>query len=87
MKENNMTELHRYNTLTWIETIWEALYLIHPQAVTEEQHDDIMSAMAWITEELFVVNNDHWDELIAVCPHCNNPDPHKTVYVEEQDND
>ena len=24
---------------------------------------------------------------IAVCPHCNNPDPHKTVYVEEQDNE
>ena len=52
MVELTMTELHRYNTLTWVETIWEALHLIHPQAVTEEQHDDIMSAMAWITEEL-----------------------------------
>lgn len=39
------------------------------------------------SEELFVVSNDHWDGVIAVCPHCNNPDPHKTVYVEEQDND
>lgn len=47
-----MTELHRYNTLTWIETVWDALTLIHPQAVTPEQNDDIMSAMNWITEEL-----------------------------------
>ena len=45
------------------------------------------------SEELFIVNNDHWDELIAVCPHCNNSDPYKfwgirwTVYVEEQDNE
>jgi len=39
------------------------------------------------SEELFIVNNDHWDELIVVCPHCNNPDPHKTVYVEETNND
>ena len=23
---------------------------------------------------------------IAVCPHCNNADPHKTVYVEEDNN-
>jgi len=21
---------------------------------------------------------------IAVCPHCNNPDPHKTVYIEDE---
>jgi aromatic ring-cleaving dioxygenase len=47
-----MTELHRYDTSSWLETIWDALTLIHPQAVTEEQHDDIMSAMNWITEEL-----------------------------------
>ena len=47
-----MTELHRYDEKTWLETIWEALHLIHPNAVTPYQHDDIMTAMHWITEEL-----------------------------------
>ena len=47
-----MTELQRYDTSSWLETVWEALSLIHPQAVTPEQNDDIMSAMNWITEEL-----------------------------------
>ena len=47
-----MSELQRYDTASWLETVWEALSLIHPQAVTPEQNDDIMSAMNWITEEL-----------------------------------
>jgi hypothetical protein len=47
-----MTDLHKYDEKTWIETVWEGLHLIHPQAVTEEQHDDLMTAMAWITEHM-----------------------------------
>ena len=47
-----MTELHRYDPRTWVETVWEALHLIHPQQMSEEAHDDLMSAMNWITEDL-----------------------------------
>ena len=47
-----MTELHRYDEASWLETIWEALHLIHPDAVTPYQHDDMMTAMHWITEGL-----------------------------------
>ena len=46
-----MTDLHRYDPKTWIETVWEAIHLIHPQAMSEESHDDLMSAMNWITED------------------------------------
>ena len=45
-------DLHAHDPKTWLETVWEGLHLIHPQAVTEEQHDDLMTAMAWITEHM-----------------------------------
>ena len=47
-----MSELHRYDPRTWVEKVWEALHLIHPQQMSEEAHDDLMSAMNWITEDL-----------------------------------
>ena len=47
-----MTELHRYNTASWIETVYEALYKVPEYALTPYQHDDLMTAMSWITEEL-----------------------------------
>ncbi|QSL99421.1 hypothetical protein CRP9_gp06 [Roseobacter phage CRP-9] len=45
-------DLHAHDPKTWLETVWEGLHLIHPQAVTEEQHDDLMTAMHWITEHM-----------------------------------
>ena len=43
--------LHRYNPLTWLETVYDALQHIPEDAMTPEQTDDLMSAMAWITED------------------------------------
>lgn len=47
-----MSDLHRYDPTTWVETVWEAIALIHPQAMSEETTDDVKSAMAYIMEEL-----------------------------------
>jgi len=44
-----MTELHRHNTASWIETVYDAL---NPDNFNETQWDDLMTAMAWITEGL-----------------------------------
>jgi hypothetical protein len=54
-----MTELHRYDPKTWLETVYEALSKIHPDAMTEESWDDVMSAMSWITEDFnFEIDTD-----------------------------
>lgn len=54
-----MSELHRYDPKTWLETVYEALGKIHPDAMTEESWDDVMSAMAWITEDFnFEIDTD-----------------------------
>lgn len=54
-----MTELHRYNPLTWLETVYDALQYIPEDAMTPEQTDDLMSAMSWITEDFdFEVDTD-----------------------------
>jgi hypothetical protein len=54
-----MTELHRYDPKTWLETVYEALGKIHPDTMTEESWDDVMSAMAWITEDFnFEIDTD-----------------------------
>ena len=54
-----MTELHRYNPLTWLETVYDALQYIPEDAMTPEQTDDLMSAMSWITEDFdFEIDTD-----------------------------
>ena len=47
-----MTDLHRYDPRTWVETMWAGMYHIHPQSMSEESWDDLMSALNWITEDL-----------------------------------
>lgn len=54
-----MNELHRYNPLTWLETVYDALQYIPEDAMTPEQTDDLMSAMSWITEDFdFEIDTD-----------------------------
>jgi len=55
-------ELTYSDRASWIETIWEALHEFRDVNIPEgpphhdEQWDDICTAMAWITEELGVVD-------------------------------
>ena len=49
-----MTELHRYNKTSWLDTVWDALQGFREDCIStdDEQWDEICTAMAWITEEL-----------------------------------
>ena len=47
-----MNKLHRHNPLTWIETVWQSKDYIPYDTMTEEQWDDFMTALNWITEDL-----------------------------------
>jgi len=50
--------LTAYNQKSWIETIWDALYMVREDCIPEgdeaydEQWGDICLAMDWITEAL-----------------------------------
>ena len=52
-----MTDLHRYDPKTWLETVYEALHKIPEDALSPYEHDDLMTAMSWITEDF----NYEWD--------------------------
>lgn len=47
-----MTDLHRYDPRTWVETMWKGKDYIDTDAMTEAQWDDLMTALNWITEDL-----------------------------------
>lgn len=47
-----MDKLHRHNPLTWLKTVWQSKDYIPDDAMTEEQWDDFMTALHWITEDL-----------------------------------
>ena len=49
-----MTELHRYNKTSWLDTVWDALQGFREDCIStdDEQWDEICTAMRWIEEEL-----------------------------------
>ena len=49
-----MTDLHKNETASWLETVWDALQGFREDCIStdDEQWDEICTAMAWITEEL-----------------------------------
>ena len=57
-----MTKLHALDAATWLDTIWQALECYRedciPEGVKEydEQWGEVCTAMAWVTEQLGVKN-------------------------------
>jgi len=49
-----MTELHRYNKTSWLDTVWDALQGFREDCIStdDELWDEICTAMRWIEEEL-----------------------------------
>lgn len=47
------------NTASWVSTVWDALHnTLDDGTWTDEQIDEVNTAMAWITEELGVKQED-----------------------------
>lgn len=47
-----MRELSMNSVPSWLEHVWDGLMRIEPDAMTEEEHDDLMTAMHWVQEAL-----------------------------------
>ena len=47
-----MRELSMNSVPSWLEHVWDGINRIEPNAMTEEEHDDLMTAMHWVQEAL-----------------------------------
>ena len=55
-------DLKRYDIVTWIDKVWEGLQCgFEADLYTEEQWDDMCTAMSWIIEDLGYELNDDGD--------------------------
>ena len=48
-----MRQLRRSDRQSWVDTVWYVLHEIYPDC-TDEEWDDVCTAMAWIAEGLGV---------------------------------
>ena len=54
-----MRELTSNSVPSWREHVWDGLMRIEPDAMTAEEHDDLMTAMHWVQEALgYEYNNE-----------------------------
>ena len=54
-----MRELSMNSVPSWLDHLWDGINRIEPDAMTEEEHDDLMTAMHWVQEALgYEFNNE-----------------------------
>ena len=61
-ERNDEMNLTYDNTASWIDTVWAALEKLPQDALSDDQRDDLNTAMAWLSESLGVPTVDELEE-------------------------